>query len=107
MNVVVIFSSTNKHYLVGEAACPLLCGEPGLCQGFLIHTEDATSSSTCEEACTNFIGCNYYTYDPATSECFMFDTCPTVDDTFCPDCLSGSPGCQTESGGNLALFQFP
>ena len=26
----------------------------------------------------------------------MFDTCPALDDTFCPDCVSGSPGCEIE-----------
>ena len=51
----------------------------------------------------NFNGCNYYSYDLATKECFMFDTCPTLDDTFCPQCVSGSPGCAIEDDeGNMA-----
>ena len=81
-------------------ACPLLCGEPGLCQGITIHRESADTTTECQDACTNFTGCNYYTYDPTIAECFMFDTCPSVDNTLCPDCVSGSPGCgsSTEDG---------
>ena len=30
----------------------------------------------------------------------MFDTCPALDDTFCPDCVSGSPGCEIQDDGN-------
>ena len=26
----------------------------------------------------------------------MFSTCPEIEDTFCPDCVSGSPGCVLE-----------
>ena len=90
--------------ITGEAACPLLCGEPGLCQGIVIHREEASNTAQCQDACTNFGGCNYYTYDPATGECFMFDTCPSVEDAFCPDCVSGSPGCVIEDDekGNIA-----
>ena len=30
----------------------------------------------------------------------MFESCPTLDDT-CPDCVSGSPGCELETEGNI------
>ena len=33
----------------------------------------------------------------------MFDTCPTVDETICPDCISGSPGCENNKDGNHIL----
>jgi len=79
----------------GEVACPLLCGAPGLCQGVFIHTEDASSTSACQDACTNFNGCNFYSFDPTTEECLMFDTCPTLNDDICPDCISGTPECAT------------
>ena len=87
---------------VGEVAFPLLCGEPGLCQGITIHRESADTTTECQDACTNFTGCNYYTYDPTIAECFMFDTCPSVDNTLCPDCVSGSPGCDSSNeDGNI------
>lgn len=85
--------------LIGEVSCPRLCGEPGLCQGFVIHREEAGSTAKCQIACTDFNrgdGCNAYSYDPTSEECFMFYSCPTLDDTFCPDCVSGSPGCPIE-----------
>ena len=89
---------TCYHYS-GEASCPLLCGAPGLCQGVIIHIEDASSTTACQDACTNFNGCNFYSFDPTTEECFMFDSCPALDDTLCPDCISGTPGCDTGDEG--------
>ena len=94
---------TSTKYSIGEVGCPLLCGAPGLCQGTIINFEDASSTAECQDACTNFIGCNFYSYDPVTAECFMFDTCPALDDTFCPDCVSGSPGCENNEEGNITM----
>ena len=86
----------------GEVTCPLICEEPGICQGILIHNAAATSTAECQEKCTNYSGCNYYTYDPLIEGCLMFDTCSEVDVTSCPTCLSGSPGCDIdEEKGNL------
>ena len=75
-----------------------LCGEPGVCQGVLIHTEDASTTPMCQQACTNFPGCSFYSHDPAAGKCLMFETCPSLDESFCPDCVSGSPGCELETG---------
>ena len=71
----------------------------------MIHREEANSTAQCQDACTNFDGCNFYSYDPATEECFMFDDCPALDDNSCPDCVSGSPGCDIEvEEGKLKLL---
>ena len=83
---------------LGEVACPLpplVCGEAGLCQGTLVHGEGAASIGNCEDNCANFDGCNYYTFDPTLTQCYMFETCPSVDDTLCQECVSGSPGCDS------------
>ena len=82
--------------LIGEVSCPRLCGEPGLCQGFVIHREVAGSIAKCQRACDDYYECNTYSYDPESDECFMFYNCPSLDDTFCPDCVTGSPGCPVE-----------
>ena len=88
-------------------ACPLICGEPGVCLGTLIHTEEDTTTESCQEACTNYSGCNYYTHDPDTQTCFMFDTCPQLDDS-CAGCVSGSPGCELDmnDNGNLTYIKL-
>ena len=70
----------------------------------MIHVEDASSVADCQYSCTNFDGCNFYSFD-GTMECLMFDTCPTVDETICPDCISGSPGCENNEDGNHAMFR--
>ena len=79
------------------------CGEPGLCAAVVVHREYAGSVAMCQGPCTNFDGCDHYSYNPGTAECFMFDVYPKVDDTLCPDCVSGSPGCEIEDEGNSII----
>ena len=81
-----------------SASDDALCGETGVCQGVLIHTEDASTTPMCQQACANFPRCLYYTHDPAAGKCLMFETCPSLDESFCPDCVSGSPECEFEAG---------
>ena len=69
----------------------------------MIHAEGASNVEDCQYACTNFIGCNFYSFDPATMQCLMFDTCQSVDETTCPDCISGSPGCENNADGIHAV----
>ena len=76
----------------------ILCEASGVCEGLLIHTEDATTTAACQDACTNFDGCIYYSHDPTADKCLMFETCPTLDENSCPQCISGSPGCEIENG---------
>ena len=74
-------------------------GEPGVCLGTLIHTEEDTTIASCQDACTNYSGCNYYTRNPDTQTCFMFDACPELDDS-CAGCASGSSGCDLDNDEN-------
>ena len=62
---------------------------------------------SCQDACTNYLGCNFYTYDADTQTCFMFDTCPELD-VSCGSCASGSPGCDLSDNdiGNLAYLKM-
>ena len=83
---------------IGSTPSDIMCGVSGVCEGLLIHTEDATTTAACQDACANFSGCSYYTHDPAADKCLMFETCPSLDEDFCPECISGSPGCEIENG---------
>ena len=92
---------------VASTPSDILCGMSGICEGLLIHTEDATTTAACQDACTNFSGCNYYSHDPTADKCLMFETCPSLDENFCPECVSGSPGCEIENGeGNGDMKAF-
>ena len=81
----------------GQVDCTFICGEPGLCEGGdAVFSDSATTATACQDACTKYSGCNYYSYTPTTDECLMFDTCPTLDTEACPECVSGNPGCAIE-----------
>ena len=88
----------------GEADCTFICNEPGVCEGIMINSEESSTTTECQDACTNFIGCNYYSYDPTTKDCIMFDTCPALDAVVCAECVSGTPGCKVETQGNAKCY---
>ena len=68
-----------------------------MCEGGdAVFSDSATTATACQDACTKYSGCNYYSYTPTTDECLMFDTCPTLDTEACPKCVSGNPGCAIE-----------
>ena len=87
----------HKIPCTGQVDCTFICGEPGLCEGGdAVFSDSATTATACQDACTKYSGCNYYSYTPTTEECLMFDTCPTLNADACPECVSGNPGCAIE-----------
>ena len=38
-------------------------------------------------------GCQFFTYSPLDGACFAYENCPAVDETACPDCVSGQATC--------------
>ena len=87
----------HSNACTGQVDCTFICGEPGLCEGGdAVFSDSATTATACQDACTKYSGCNYYSYTPTTDECLMFDTCPTLDTEACPECVSGNPGCAVE-----------
>ena len=62
----------------------------------MVYLDSTSTTTACQDACTNLSGCNYYSYKPTTDECLMFDTCPTLNTDMCPECVSGNPGCDAE-----------
>ena len=68
-----------------------------------MHREYAGSVAICEDACGNYAdgACGYYSYNSRTLECFMFGSCLTLDDAICPECVSGSLGCELEDEGHF------
>ena len=95
--IVSLFLSCSGQSIYSTPS-DILCGLSGVCEGLLIHTEDASTTAACQDACTNFNGCIYYSHDPTADKCLMFETCPTLDENSCPQCISGSPGCEIENG---------
>ena len=67
------------HISLGEVSCKRFCGGDGLCQGVLLHTEASQSVKVCQDTCTDYDGCNFYSFDPESEQCRMFDSCQTSD----------------------------
>ncbi len=53
-----------------------------------------------QTSCAAFDGCNFYTFDPTGKGCIFFADCATQNDDFCPDCVTGQPGCNDDGGGD-------
>ena len=67
------------HISSGEVSCKKFCGRAGLCQGVILHTEASQSVEICQEICTDYDGCNFYSFDPESEQCRLFDSCQTSD----------------------------
>ena len=82
----------------GESACSpndfLSCELPGMCLGTILHQDVAESQQDCQDLCSTYDGCNFYTYNGADSFCQLFATCPDQSEDFCEGCVSGQPGCE-------------
>lgn len=77
----------------GENECqPFQCNVTGQCQGVQIHYEPVASKDHCLLLCRNSTGCKWYTHDTTTTLCFLYSTCPTLDES-CGTCMSGESGC--------------
>ena len=79
----------------GEYTCPVLrCNLEGECQGTFLAEGDKTSEVQCQDLCTSYTGCTFYTFHKSTGLCLLFEDCPELNN--CPTCVSGQPGCYVD-----------
>ena len=79
----------------GEHSCPVLrCNLVGECQGTLIVEDIMTTEELCQDFCTSFTGCAFYTFHKNTGLCLLFEDCPELNN--CQNCVSGQPDCYVE-----------
>ena len=65
-----------------------ICRVVGECEGVLNHTEVASSPEGCLKLCNSTTSCRWSTFNSDVSECLIFQTCPTIDES-CLSCTSG------------------
>ena len=80
----------NKPCFSGKSTCHLFdspepelpelgCGIEGACDGTLLSEETFDSESECVDLCGGTDGCYWSTYEPATGNCRLLQTCSSFD----------------------------
>ena len=74
-----------------------VCFVDGECEGVVDHVEVAPSAEACLDLCNSTFGCRWFTFYGDESECNLFESCPTLDELACYDCISGERRCADET----------
>jgi len=69
-----------------------LCNRAGSCRGVFLAIEAAETIFECQDACNNFAGCDWFTFDTSGRSCELWDGCNDIDDT-CLSCVSSNVDC--------------
>ena len=64
-----------------------------LFQGITINVGEEQYEDDCLSKCQDTEGCEWYSYHISMKNCFLFTTCPTIDETLV-DFTSGQKTCQ-------------
>ena len=81
--------------LSGQQGCipdDPVCNIQGYCSGVLDHFEELASLEDCLQLCQSSFGCRWVTYEAALSDCLLYKTCPSLDES-CNNCLSSERRC--------------
>ena len=60
------------------------------------HLDVLTSEDEfqCLESCQNTANCTWFSFFPNSQGCHLMSSCGSIDDTFCPNCISGQRECE-------------
>jgi hypothetical protein len=47
----------------------------------------------CLESCHQNINCTWFTFFPDSGVCHLLSSCGSIEETFCPNCISGQKEC--------------
>ena len=84
-----------QECLSGKQACipdNPVCNIHGHCSGLLDHIEELPSLEDCLQLCQSSFGCRWVTHELASSQCLLYKTCPSLDES-CNDCISSERRC--------------
>ena len=77
----------------GQNTCPTeSCEMEGFCLGTVITSNSQIEVFFCDYACQNEPTCNYYAYSNEDRSCYLFEDCPSVDETVV-EFVSSQIGC--------------
>ena len=84
-----------QECLSGNRACipdDPVCNIHGHCSGVLDHIEELPSLKDCLQLCQSSFGCRWVTHELASSQCLLYKTCPSLDES-CNDCFTSERRC--------------
>ncbi len=62
----------------------------------------SVSSDECFDICLSTSDCKWFTFDSVPSACYLFENCPTLDET-CISCVSSTDKCRGKTS-NIYLY---
>ena len=66
----------------GQNTCPMeKCELDGLCLGTVITSRRAVIRLECDYFCKTEPTCNYYSFNAKNNNCYLFQDCPSIDET--------------------------
>ena len=92
---LVLDEETCPECLTGEQDCipdDPFCNIQGYCNGVLQSFEELPSLEDCLLLCQSSLGCRWITYALTSSECLLYKSCPSLDES-CVSCLSSERRC--------------
>ena len=70
------------------------CFVAGECTfGQQVDVLESADELQCLTICQATANCTWFTFFPNSESCELFSSCGTVDDTLCPECISGQKEC--------------
>ena len=80
----------------GQRECQVAqCDLNGVCQGNLLGHTVQPNGKACQDECKKQETCLWYSYGKTSRICFVFETCPNVDESQL-DFVTGQPFCETD-----------
>ena len=58
-----------------------------------VDTLPSNDEFQCLESCQKIANCTWFSFFPDSSVCHLMSSCGNIEDTFCPNCVSGQKEC--------------
>ena len=72
----------------------LQCFLPGECtNGTLLTAQASTNEYECLDLCKSQPNCTWFTFNPESNACLLYENCDSMDEALCSVCLSGQMEC--------------
>jgi len=78
-----------------------VCFVEGLCMGTIEGITSASTPAECLQLCNSDLDCQWFTFESKASNCILFKSCPTIDESH-KECISGERRCLETSTSTLA-----
>ena len=86
-----------------QMSLSLTCLKPGICiNGITLYNYHTNDYNDCAQNCHEDSNCQWFTFDPESDKCHLYETCPTISASNCPKCISSETKCPGEKECNTS-----